>query len=228
MKILSFDTSNKALSLALVEQQQLVAQMTLNIQKNHSVSLMPSIDFLMDQVGWTPQDLERIVVAEGPGSYTGLRMAVATAKTLAYALKIDLVGVSSLYALTDVSFDGLVVPLIDARRQHAYVGFYEHGGAVQPNRYASIDDILNQLEGQKQLAFVGEVEAFREQIVTRFPEAQLLPTLPSAVHLARAGERLPAVDVDAFVPQYLKRVEAEENWLKDHSSANEADYIKRV
>ena len=113
MKILAFDTSSTALSVALLEDEKLVAESTVTVKKNHSISLMPTIDFLVAQAGWQPSDLERIVVAQGPGSYTGLRVAVATAKTLAYALDIDLVGVSSLQALTDLTVDGVVIPIMD-------------------------------------------------------------------------------------------------------------------
>ena len=96
MKVLAFDTSSKALSLAILEDKQVLAETTINIKKNHSITLMPAIDFLMASLDWTPKDLDRIVVAEGPGSYTGLRIAVATAKTLAHTLNIELVGMSSL------------------------------------------------------------------------------------------------------------------------------------
>ena len=109
MKILAFDTSSTALSVALLEDENLVAEATVTVKKNHSISLMPTIDFLVAQVSWQPADLDRVVVAQGPGSYTGLRVAVATAKTLAYALNIDLVGVSSLQALMDHSADGVVI-----------------------------------------------------------------------------------------------------------------------
>ena len=81
MKVLAFDTSSKALSLAILEDKQVLAETTINIKKNHSITLMPAIDFLMASLDLTPKDLDRIVVAEGPGSYTGLRIAVATAKT---------------------------------------------------------------------------------------------------------------------------------------------------
>ncbi|WP_019787275.1 tRNA (adenosine(37)-N6)-threonylcarbamoyltransferase complex dimerization subunit type 1 TsaB, partial [Streptococcus sobrinus] len=114
MKILAFDTSNQPLSVALLEEGKIVSEMTLTVKKNHSISLMPTIDFLVAQAGWRPSDLERIVVAQGPGSYTGLRVAVATAKTLAYSLGIDLVGLSSLQALCDIEASGLIIPLIDA------------------------------------------------------------------------------------------------------------------
>ena len=76
--------------------------------------------------------------------------------------------------------------------------------------------------------FVGEVDAFREQIAKALPKAQITETLPSAVLIGRLGSQLSPVNVDAFVPQYLKRVEAEENWLKDHTESENTHYVKRV
>lgn len=227
MKTLAIDSSNQALSLALLDGSHLVSDYCLTLQKNHSVSLMPAIEFLMAQAGWRPVDLERIVVAEGPGSYTGLRVAVATAKTLAYTLDIDLVGVSSLYALT-VEGEGLVVPLINARRNTAYVGFYENGRALEPDRHDDFSVVLDSLEGQENLTFVGEVAVFVDQIRERFPEAVVKETLPSAYRIGLLGQDLPAVDVHSFVPAYLKKVEAEENWFKTNAEGDTSAYIKRV
>ena len=229
MKILAFDTSCKPLSLAILDGEELLAEVTLNIKKNHSIRLMPTIDFLMHSVDMQPSDLQRIVVAQGPGSYTGLRIAVATAKTLAYSLKIDLVGVSSLYALAaPAKKSGLVVPIIDARRNNVYAGFYDNGRAVEPDRHLALMDVLESLKLQEKVTFVGEVESFRTQIEEYLPQATVIQTLPSAYEIGKLGQTLPAVDVNAFVPNYLKRVEAEENWLKDHHEDSQADYVKRV
>lgn len=227
MKILAFDSSNQALSIALLEDARLLAELTLTIKKNHSISLMPSIDFLMTQVGLTPQDLDRIAVAQGPGSYTGLRMAVATAKTLAYTLDIELVGISSLYALTP-DVPGVIIPLIDARRNTVYAGFYENGRAVVPDTNGAFKDLLDHLSDQQDLTFVGEVANFQQQIKDRYPAARILPTLPSAYRIGCAALTAESVDAHAFVPTYLKRVEAEENWLKDHDDGNGSTYIQRV
>lgn len=229
MKVLAFDTSSKALSVSILDGDDLLADITINIKKNHSVSLMPAIDFLMQSINWAPKDLDRIVVAEGPGSYTGLRVAVATAKMLAYSLKIELVGVSSLYALTaGVSDTDLVVPLMDARRNNVYIGFYENGRAIEPDHHAAFEEVLAFLKDKESVHFVGEVSAFRSQIEAALPNAQITETLPSAQAIGRLGQTLEAVNVDAFVPQYLKRVEAEENWLKTHEEGNTDNYVKRV
>ncbi|WP_438835652.1 tRNA (adenosine(37)-N6)-threonylcarbamoyltransferase complex dimerization subunit type 1 TsaB [Streptococcus pluranimalium] len=229
MKVLAFDTSNQTLSVALLEDEHLQAETCLTVKKNHSISLMPVIDFLMQQVGWQPSDLERIAVAQGPGSYTGLRVAVATAKTLAYSLKIDLVGVSSLQALAlPVTSTAILVPLIDARRQHAYVGFYQNGKAIAEDHYASIDEIIEQAKTHDQVCFVGEVAAFSEKIATDFPEATYQASLPSAYEVGKLALSLPSADVAAFLPNYLKKVEAEENWLQANQAGDRDDYIKRV
>ena len=163
MKVLAFDTSSKALSLAILEDKQLLAETTINIKKNHSITLMPAIDFLMASLDLTPKDLDRIVVAEGPGSYTGLRIAVATAKTLAHTLNIELVGMSSLLALVPNQQEGLVVPLMDARRNNVYAGFYEHAQPVFPEAHLSFEEVLEQVKDAEQVTFVGEVGPFVEK-----------------------------------------------------------------
>lgn len=227
MKVLAFDTSSRALSVALLEEENRLAELTLTIKKNHSITLMPTIEFLMASIDWKPTDLDRIVVAEGPGSYTGLRIAVATAKTLAQTLKIDLVGVSSLLALVPEEIEGLAIPVMDARRNHVYAGFYQEDQLVYPEGHLSFEAVLERAKGAKKVTFLGEVEAFREQIQEALPSAQLVETLPDAVRIGRLGLTKEAVSVHGFVPNYLKRVEAEENWLKDHQESGQS-YIKRL
>ena len=228
MKVLAFDTSSKALSLAILEDKQILAETTINIKKNHSITLMPAIDFLMGSLDWTPKDLDRIVVAQGPGSYTGLRIAVATAKTLAHTLKIELVGVSSLLALVPEQVEGLVIPVMDARRNNVYAGFYQSGQAVWPEAHLPLAEVLEIAGAANQsVTFVGETAAFTEQIEVALPQATLQPTLPNAAAVGRLGLDLPSQSIHDFVPNYLKRVEAEENWLKNHTESGEP-YIKRL
>ncbi len=96
MKILALDTSNRPLSVAVLEDDTLLAETTLNMARKHSTTLMPIISEMLQKSDTTPQDLDRIVVSAGPGSYTGLRIGVTAAKTLAFTLNKELVGVSSL------------------------------------------------------------------------------------------------------------------------------------
>ena len=228
MKIAAFDTSSKALTLAILEDETLLAQMTLNIKKNHSITLMPAIDFLMKSLDMKPTDLDRIVVAQGPGSYTGLRIAVATAKTLAHTLKIELVGVSSLQALVPEQVEGLVIPVMDARRNNVYAGFYQSGQTVQPEAHLPLAEVLEIADAANQpVTFVGETTAFVEQIEAALPQAAIQPTLPDAAAVGRLGLDLPAQSIHDFIPNYLKRVEAEENWLKTHQESSDS-YIQRL
>ncbi|RSJ47348.1 tRNA (adenosine(37)-N6)-threonylcarbamoyltransferase complex dimerization subunit type 1 TsaB [Streptococcus gordonii] len=228
MKLLAFDTSNQALSLAILEDEHLLAQTTLNIKKNHSITLMPAIDFLMNSLDMKPTDLDRIVVAQGPGSYTGLRIAVATAKTLAHTLKIELVGVSSLLALVPEQVEGLVIPIMDARRNNVYAGFYQSGQAVRPEAHLPLVEVLEIAGATNQpVTFVGETATFAEQIKDALPQAAIQSTLPDAVAIGRLGLDLPAQSIHDFVPNYLKRVEAEENWLKTHQESSDS-YIQRL
>ena len=227
MKVLAFDTSSKALSLAILEDKQVLAETTINIKKNHSITLMPAIDFLMASLDWTPKDLDRIVVAEGPGSYTGLRIAVATAKTLAHTLNIELVGMSSLLALVAYQQEGLFVPLMDARRNNVYAGFYENAKPVMPEAHLSFERVIELIKGASQVTFVGEVGPFVEQIQAHLPRTNYKETLPNAANLALLAWDKEADSLHDFVPNYLKRVEAEENWLKNHTESGES-YIKRL
>ena len=228
MNILAMDTSNRALSLALLQDNEVLGQVTLNIKKNHSITLMSAIDFLMKSLDMKPTDLDRIVVAQGPGSYTGLRIAVATAKILAHTLKIELVGVSSLLALVPEQVEGLVIPIMDARRNNVYAGFYQSGQAVRSEAHLPLAEVLEIAGAANQpVTSVGETAVFAEQIEAALPQAVIQPTLPDAVAIGRLGLDLPAQSIHDFVPNYLKRVEAEENWLKTHQESSDS-YIQRL
>src|SRR5699024_12796876 len=101
MNILAMDTSNQALGVAILKDEEIIGEMVTNIANNHSVRLMPAIDQLMKDVNLCPDELDKIVVAKGPGSYTGVRIGFSTAESLAWALDTPLTGVSSVEALAD-------------------------------------------------------------------------------------------------------------------------------
>lgn len=235
MKRLAFDTSSQTLSVALTEDTTLLGKIDLNIKKNHSITLMPSIAFLMTNTGLVPSDLDSIAVAMGPGSYTGLRIAVTTAKTLASTLGIELIGVSSLASIaTNVCVTGKVIALIDARRQNVYAGIYEHDKLIIKERHLPLTQLLSELSQEKELYFTGEIDPFREHILQTLPHAKFIENperrLPNAYQIACLASKGEAVDVDHFAPEYLKKVEAEEKWLEthQHDEATDANYINKI
>lgn len=241
MKVLAIDTSNHPMSVALVNDDQLLATTTLNMVRNHSIYLMPTIDRLFKLIQWQPADLDRVVVAQGPGSYTGVRIAVTTAKVLADTEKIDLVGVSSLAVVARnvlPTTKAIIVPFFDARRGNVFAGAYEWQGDQLVNRikdqHLAMKDLLAQLaESGRQTILVGHMtKRIHDQFTTLPDNVQLAPRvygIPSTYQLALAGEKMsPVEDIDNFVPHYLRITEAEANWQKLHPGVTKKNYVREV
>lgn len=236
MKILAFDSSSKALSVALVDNDVLLGEITLNLKKNHSTTLMTSVDFLMHQSAVEASELDRIVVAQGPGSYTGLRLAATVGKTLAYSLNKDIVGVSSLFAIARrLKTDRAIVPVMDARRGNAYAALYQEDKEVVPEQHCVFREFLANLDKKLPIVFTGETENFVADIeAAGFTNFEIiedsLDKLPSAYQIALFGKNLEPVAVHGFAPNYLKKVEAEEKWLETHEESENAtgEYVQRI
>lgn len=241
MKTLAIDTSNQTLAVAVVDGQEVLGQSQTMAIKNHSTALMPAIDGLMQAVGMAPKELEQIVVAKGPGSYTGLRIGVTTAKTLAQTLNIPLIGVSSLKAVAAncVGVSQVIVPLFDARRQNVYAGAYQwHNGTLETrikDQHISLSELLTQLkavDGQEVLFVGADTIKFKDMIEAELPTAHInqvsLWSYPNGVVLAAiAKEEAPVASIHDFVPGYLKLVEAEEKWLASHEPGVDA-YVEKI
>ena len=241
MKTLAIDTSNQTLAVAVVDGQEVLGQSQTMAIKNHSTELMPAIDGLMQAVGMAPKELEQIVVAKGPGSYTGLRIGVTTAKTLAQTLNIPLIGVSSLKAVAAncVGVSQVIVPLFDARRQNVYAGAYQwHNGTLETrikDQHISLSELLAQLkavDGQEVLFVGADTVKFKDMIEAELPTARInqvsLWNYPNGVVLAAiAKEEAPVASIHDFVPDYLKLVEAEEKWLASHEPGVDA-YVEKI
>ena len=119
------------------------------------------------------------------------------------------------------------MPVMDARRNNVYAGFYQDDQLVAPEGYFLFEEVLEHAATSEQVTFVGEVTAFKEQIASSLPRATYYETLPDAVKIGRLGLKQATASLHDFVPHYLKRVEAEENWLKDHTETT-TSYIKRL
>ena len=172
MKILALDRSGIVASVAVVEDQNLLAEYTVNYKKTHSQTLLPMLDEISKMTELDLESLDAVAVAAGPGSFTGLRIGSATAKGLGLALKKPLVSIPTLEGLAYNLYDtkGLICPLMDARRNQVYTGVYRFADhrlqTVEEQRAADILEILeciNQLG--EPVTFLGDgVPVFRDAI----------------------------------------------------------------
>ena len=221
MNYLLLDTSNKPMSLAVMQDDNVLVEHTTNLKRNHSIQLMPAIQSILQEAGIDKRALDAIVAAKGPGSYTGLRIGVTMAKTLAYALQTKLYGVSSLEALAatlpDLQPGLLIVPVMDARREAVYTGVYCYRNGqletVLEDQYMTIEDLNTYLiESQKDFIFTGnDLEKIKPLL-----DGKLVETLPQAskmIDLIHEPE-----NIHTFHPDYLKLSEAERNWLNNQKS----------
>lgn len=225
---LGIETSNSPLSIAIVEDGQIVEEIVQNEKLTHSVTVMPTIEELFQKANLKPTNLDAIAVSEGPGSYTGLRIGVTVAKTLAWTLKKPLVGVSSLQvvAANGQGFNGVICSLFDARRQNVYAAAY-HGETLQPlikDHHTSIEGLLEQLQVLNMpVLFVGlDAVNFKEVIAARLGDHAVFAatslSLPRGSKLIELAQKQPLSQIDevhSFVPQYHRITEAEANWIKD-------------
>ena len=227
MNVLAIDTSNTTLGIAVINEDQVIGEYITNMKKNHSIRVMPAMERLLSDCDLKPADLDKIVVAKGPGSYTGVRIGVTIAKTLAWTLNIPLVGISSLEALAAGvarHFDGVVSPLFDARRGQIYTGLYQ----FKDGQLVSVieDQILLSIDWAEQLQtynekilFVGgdlhlHIEGIRQALGGRAVFAEVTEHNPRPSELALLGRNKPAEDIHTFVPNYIRLAEAEATWIK--------------
>ena len=227
MNVLAIDTSNYSLGIALMNQEQVIGEYITNMKKNHSIRVMPAIEKLMADCEMKPSDLEKIVVAKGPGSYTGVRIGVTIAKTLAWTLNIPLVGISSLEALAAGAgryFDGCISPLFDARRGQIYTGLYQYRNgqlnSIVPDQIILSKNWAEQLGTmEEKIMLVGtdislHHDVFQEFLGDKAIIVEKTEQNPRPSELALLGYDLPGEDVHSFVPNYIRLAEAEAKWLE--------------
>ncbi|MRH44878.1 tRNA (adenosine(37)-N6)-threonylcarbamoyltransferase complex dimerization subunit type 1 TsaB [Aquibacillus halophilus] len=227
MNILSIDTSNQTMGIAIVKDGQLAGEYITNVKKNHSVRLMPAIDQLMRDTETSPEDLKKIVVAKGPGSFTGIRIGLSTAKTMAWALKIPVVAVSSLEAVAYQGsfFDQLICPFFDARRGLVYTGVYRWNASgelehIEEEKNIMLTELLDKLAQQKSsvLFLSQDIELHRDVITQTMGDKAIIPEsshhVPRPSLLAQVGADKDADELHTLTPNYLRLAEAEANWLK--------------
>lgn len=225
MNILGIDTATMAGSIAVITEQQLIAEITVNTKTTHTERLLPLIDQTLRAASLTIQQIDGIAVASGPGSFTGLRIGVTTAKSLAYSIQKPLVGVPALDALaSQFLYTGvLICPLLDARKQEVYTALYRNiGDWVQRISEYSVIAPKNLLKAlHEPTLFLGDgVLAYRSQICEVLGDRALFANpalmLPRASLIAKLGldRFLSGASDDSFAltPFYLRKSDAEIHW----------------
>lgn len=142
-RILGIESSSLVASVALVSDDLLTAEYTVNFKKTHSQTLLPMLDEVARMVGLDLKDVDAIAVAAGPGSFTGLRIGSATAKGLGLALNKPLVSVPTMDAMAYNLFGahGIICPIMDARRNQVYTGIYRTVQGLQVIEQSSASDV---------------------------------------------------------------------------------------
>ena len=147
--LLAIDTSSYVLSCALAQEDKLISEWTVQRRLTHSEQLIPHIDEMMKVSGVLRKDIKYIAISNGPGSFTGLRIGLASAKMMAYIWDIPLIAVDTLQALAYnlKSAQAFILPLIDAQRNNVYASLYSSFKdlwQVWENKADSIDNIINE------------------------------------------------------------------------------------
>ena len=226
MKFLAIETATPGASVALVEDATTLAAASRIDRLGHATFLVPAIDFCFDQVGWSPSDLEAVVVDVGPGLYTGIRVGLATAQGLAAAFGIPVVPAVSVDALALEARTGhrTIWTVVDVRRGEFAIARYRPvpGGVVRDSSTELVKpEVLRaQIEARPgQSLVVGDVAQLPEGLLSGLHRAKMAkPRYPYAVALAEVGRGRYERDLypapDDVRPLYLREPDVTINWAK--------------
>jgi tRNA threonylcarbamoyladenosine biosynthesis protein TsaB len=237
MRILALETSGNSGSVAALEGDRLIADAVLPPEQRSAQALAPAIDALLARVDWQPRQIELVAVTSGPGSFTGLRIGVSTAKALAYAAETQIIGVNTLEAIAHQvpaevacagnSPSGSISVVIDAQRMQLFVATFCHSpaGRIEYQSPTAVVDHQGWLAGLKTGDLV--TGPGLKRWADRLPAGVIAvePGLwwPTAAAVGRLGyEQFTAGrrdDVFQLVPQYFRRTAAEEQWERLHGES---------
>ncbi len=226
--LLAIDTSSLVLSCALAEEGKLISEWTVQRKLTHSEQLIPHMDAMMKEAGVKREDITAVAAAQGPGSFTGLRIGLATIKMLSFIWKVPIIGIDTLEALSwnMAGAQAFICPLTDAQKGNVYTamyGAYEHVWEEQKETVLPVDEAIQRIRDHGGPAIaVGEgADMYGEKLL----EAGILPAPPHQ-RLCRAGSVAMAAweklregkqdDPVSILPNYIRRSEAEVLWEKRH------------
>ena len=209
MKILCIDTSSKLCGVAILEDTTLIKKIELNNGLTHSESLMPLVKQILEECNLTLNDIGLLVADIGPGSFTGIRIGIATVKAFADSLNIPCIGINSLETLAyDVQKDGLICSTIDCKNDNCYFALYElKNGTFKElekplsESISNVLDLLNTKYQKQNITFVGD--GIKENSISNYLDVKNLGIagFNKFVSNNKNGEEI--------LPMYLKKPQAE-------------------
>jgi tRNA threonylcarbamoyladenosine biosynthesis protein TsaB len=215
MRVLALETSTLAGGVALVDGDRLVAEYLLDVSVMHSERLLSAVDRVLSDARWSPPDLEGLAVSIGPGSFTGLRVGVSTAKGLALALSLPIAAVPTLDAMAAaLPWAALpVCPVLVARRDEVYASLYRHDGEGLRREWDYVALPPGELAARlrEPTLLIGDgAERIDSPHARRVPPPQRVPSPACVAVLGRERLRLgDRVDAATLLPLYLRPSQAE-------------------
>ncbi|MEP3630785.1 MAG: tRNA (adenosine(37)-N6)-threonylcarbamoyltransferase complex dimerization subunit type 1 TsaB [Hyphomicrobiales bacterium] len=206
---LSIDTSNVNCAVHLMAHDGLSCEICDEIGRGHAERLIGMIDHVLNERDLSPNDITKIAVTIGPGSFTGVRVGLAAARGYAAALNIPVVGISSLKALSKKNnLGGSTLVILDAKRDQYYTELFDdHGTSIEgPALYTKGDEVPEAWRHQASLVLVG---TGAEAIAPHLPNASIISTdaAPAIADVAQLGQSLEP-DVTPPKPLYLRAADA--------------------
>lgn len=238
MKYLTIDTTTKITALSLGKEGKLIGEGFLHTGKTHSERLIPMLEQLLIAADWQLKDLDFIGVVNGPGSFTGIRIGIATAQGLSQVLNIPMIGIGSLDTLSWAGWGRKedTVVILDARKNEWYSARYSWKGdreCLEPARAVSPQYLTNELDKlDKEFIFVGDaVPKAKEYLESTLGGNAIIPLehqyLPRGAYATcEAWKKWTALDITnncfrTVEPCYIRLSEAEVNWKKKNPKINQ-------
>lgn len=206
MRILLIDTSTSNLTVSIIENNNILYNYKEKIITDMSSKIMPIIDNGLKQFNLNISDIDKIFVVNGPGSFTGIRVGVTVAKTIAWALKKDIVPISSLELMATTDTDkNYIVPMIDARRGNVFTGIYDKDlNCIKEDKLINLEEFIKELDNTYEYVSYDNINIDN----LKEPNINILKVINK--HINDEG-----ANAHNLNPNYLKLTEAEENKLKN-------------
>lgn len=239
-QVLAIDSSSIVATIALLNENKLLAEYVVNNKKNHSEKIMVVLDRVLSDSGIILNDVDVVAVAKGPGSFTGIRIGMACAKGIAHGLKKPIIGINTLDGLAHnlMNTKSFICPVINAQRQEVYTSLYcWRKGELQrlwDYKLVKIDTLLDRLGDLKEkVRILGDGLPLLEKNMNNYNKKETknisfvhqMFSMPRASSIAAMAlceyDKGNAEDIFSLKPFYIRKSSAEEKWEEHHGGKNQ-------